>query len=153
MSLNTSTNTYGHFSFPPSKSTAPAPTAIGVSSIIRSPYSSLAVSTYLDQPGPPKPLSSSSPTPSIFLDNSPSSHSFFQYLLFSHYPHILSHCKGGFPTTSGAMSAHEIIDAITLIMLYFQECVSNMTLPTLILVLPYDTAASLLHMGSFLKHL
>ena len=51
------------------------------------------------------------------------------------------------------MSAHEIIDAITLIMLYFQECVSNMTLPTLILVLPYDTAAPLLHMEIILKHL
>ena len=51
------------------------------------------------------------------------------------------------------MIAQEITDAITPDILYLQECVTNRNLPTLILLLPYDTAAPLLHIVRVLKQL
>ena len=43
--------------------------------------------------------------------------------------------------------------AITPIILYLQECASNRTLPNLLIVIIYDSAASLHHMEIFLNHL
>ena len=51
------------------------------------------------------------------------------------------------------MIAQEITDSITPIIIYLQECEKNMTLRTIILMLTYNTYASLLHMVIFLKHL
>ena len=51
------------------------------------------------------------------------------------------------------MRSQEIIDIITTIILYFQECETNRTLPTLLLMLPYDISASIHRMEIFLKHI
>ena len=58
------------------------------------------------------------------------------------------------PITSSypVMSSQEIMDVITPIILYLQYCAANRTLPTLILMLPYDTGASLFRMGSVLNN-
>ena len=51
------------------------------------------------------------------------------------------------------MTDQETTNDINHILLYLQEFASNSTMSTLILILAYDTALSLLHMGSVLKYL
>ena len=51
------------------------------------------------------------------------------------------------------MTVQETTNDINHILLYLQEFASNSTMSTLILILAYDTASSLLHMGSVLKYL
>ena len=53
----------------------------------------------------------------------------------------------------GDTSVREITDEINNRILHLQYCVNNRNLTTLFLMIPHDTAASLLYVGSVLKHL
>ena len=136
--FKTSTKNPRHFAFTPSASNAPAPIVSGAASIRRSTSYSLDVSMVLYQNCLPKPLS--------YIHDAPA--------------HRISAVSAGTFTASTpiassypAMSAPEITGVFIPLILYLEECAADKTMPTLLLMIPYDTYASLHCMGSVIKYL